>query len=93
MAVDCIIFGFSEGEFNLLLLKRNFEPAKGKWSLMGGFVQKTKVSTMRPSGYWLRTDGTGKCVYGTSRCTFGAIDRDPGERVVSVAYYAFSQYK
>lgn len=26
VSIDCIIFGFNEGELNLLLLKRNFEP-------------------------------------------------------------------
>lgn len=40
LGIDCIIFGFNEGEISLLLLKRNFEPAMGEWSLMGGFVQK-----------------------------------------------------
>ena len=40
VSVDCIIFGVDEGELKLLLLKRNFEPAMGKWSLMGGFVQE-----------------------------------------------------
>ena len=35
VSVDCIIFGFNEGELNLLLLKRNFQPAMGEWSLMG----------------------------------------------------------
>ncbi|KAA6309481.1 GDP-mannose mannosyl hydrolase, partial [termite gut metagenome] len=33
LAVDSIIFGFNQGEFSLLLLKRNFEPAMGEWSL------------------------------------------------------------
>ena len=37
-----IIFGFNEGEISLLLLKRNFEPAMGEWSLMGGFVQNNE---------------------------------------------------
>ena len=40
VSVDCIIFGFDKGSLKLLLLKRDFEPAKGQWSLMGGFVQK-----------------------------------------------------
>ena len=35
VAVDCIIFGFDEEGLKLLLLKRNFEPCKGEWSLMG----------------------------------------------------------
>ena len=39
IAIDCIIFGFDEGELKILLHKRKFEPEKGKWSLMGGFLQ------------------------------------------------------
>ena len=42
ISIDCIIFGFHAGELNLLLLHRNFEPAKGEWSLMGGFVQENE---------------------------------------------------
>ncbi len=40
VAVDSIIFGFNENEHDLklLLLKRNFQPEEGNWSLMGGFV-------------------------------------------------------
>ena len=52
-AVDCIIFGFEEGELSLLLLQRNFEPAKGEWSLAGGFVWRTaRTSTTPPAGSW-----------------------------------------
>ncbi len=42
LAVDCIIFGYdlAEKELKLLLVKRSFEPARGKWSLSGGFVQE-----------------------------------------------------
>jgi hypothetical protein len=40
LAVDCIIFGYDilEKEIKLLLFKRIVEPAKGRWSLAGGFV-------------------------------------------------------
>ena len=38
VAVDCIIFGFDGTHLKLLLIKRGFEPQKGRWSLMGGFV-------------------------------------------------------
>lgn len=42
IAVDCIIFGYDipEKEIKLLLIKRNFEPSKGRWSLAGGFVEE-----------------------------------------------------
>ena len=35
LSVDCIIFGFDEKELKVLLVKRNFEPEMGKWSLIG----------------------------------------------------------
>ena len=40
VAVDCIIFGFSEGELKLLVFKRKVEPHSGKWSLLGSFVKR-----------------------------------------------------
>ena len=40
VAVDCIIFGFDGHQLQGLFIKRGFEPEKGKWSLMGGFVNK-----------------------------------------------------
>ena len=44
LAVDCIIFGFDEVDgLKILLIKRDFEPERGKWSLMGGFLKKEEV--------------------------------------------------
>jgi len=40
VAVDCIIFGFHQSELKLLLIKRKFDPCKGEWSLMGGFLEQ-----------------------------------------------------
>ena len=42
LAVDCIIFGFDDQKLKILLVKRDIEPELGKWSLMGGFVQKVE---------------------------------------------------
>ena len=87
VAVDCIIFGFNLGELSLLLLKRNFEPAKGQWSLMGGFVQENE--SVNDAAKRVLSELTGLTdVYMEQVGTFGEIERDPGERVVSVAYYA-----
>ena len=87
LGIDCIIFGFNEGEISLLLLKRNFEPAMGEWSLMGGFVQKDE--SVDDAAKRVLAELTGlENVYMEQVGAFGAIDRDPGERVVSIAYYA-----
>ena len=87
VGIDCIIFGFNEGELNLLLLKRNFEPAMGEWSLMGGFVQEDE--SVDDAAKRVLNELTGlEDVYMEQVQAFGAIDRDPGERVVSIVYYA-----
>ena len=86
-AVDCIIFGFSGGELNLLLLKRKFEPGKGEWSLMGGFVQEGEC--MDDAAKRVLAELTGLTnVFMQQVGTFGQVNRDPGERVISTAYYA-----
>lgn len=87
VSVDCIIFGFDEGELKLLLLKRNFEPAMGEWSLMGGFVQEEE-SVDNAAKRVLRELTGLENVYMQQVGTFGKVERDPGERVISVAYYA-----
>ena len=87
VSVDCIIFGFSEGELNLLLLKRNFEPSKGEWSLMGGFVQQDE--SVDDAAKRVLAELTGpENVYMEQVNSFGEVGRDPGERVISIAYYA-----
>ena len=87
VSVDCIIFGFDKGSLKLLLLKRNFEPAKGSWSLMGGFVQDGE--SVDDAAKRVLAELTGlENVYMELVGTFGEVDRDPGERVISVAYYA-----
>jgi len=87
VAVDCIIFGFSAGELSLLLLKRNFEPAKGEWSLMGGFVQEGESVDAGARRVVAELTGL-EDIYMRQVGTYGEVDRDPGERVVSVAYFA-----
>jgi ADP-ribose pyrophosphatase YjhB (NUDIX family) len=87
VSVDCIIFGLNEGELSLLLLKRNFEPEKGKWSLMGGFVQNDESVDAAAKRVLKELTGL-ENVYMEQVGAFGEVDRDPGERVISVAYYA-----
>ena len=87
VGVDCIIFGFDKGELSLLILKRNFEPAKGKWSLMGGFIQENESADEAAKRILSELTGL-EDVYMEQVGAFGEVDRDPGERVISLAYYA-----
>ena len=91
-AVDCIIFGFEEGELSLLLLQRNFEPAKGEWSLAGGFVEDGE--DIDDAARRIVAELTGlDDLYMRQVHTYGEVGRDPGERVLSTAYYALVDIK
>lgn len=87
VAVDCVIFGFQQGSLHLLLLKRKMEPALGQWSLMGGFVRENESVDEAAKRVLAELTGL-ENLYMEQVHTFGAIDRDPGERVISVVYYA-----
>lgn len=87
LAVDCIVFGLDCGRLSLLLAKRRFEPERGKWSLMGGFVGKDESIDDAASRVLAELTGL-RDVYMDQVGAFGAVDRDPGERVVSIAYTA-----
>jgi len=87
VAVDCIIFGFSEGELNLLLLKRSMEPALGCWSLPGGFVKEQESAEEAATRVLSLLTGLDQ-LYMEQLRIFTEEQRDPGERVLSIAYYA-----
>lgn len=87
LATDCIIFGFDKKNLKILLIKRDFEPEKGKWSLMGGFLRDGE--TLDETANRVLKDLTGLSnVYLEQLRAYSDIDRDPVERTVSVSYYA-----
>lgn len=87
VAVDCIIFGFQAGRLKLLLQKRPFEPRLGEWSLMGGFVRREE--DIDDAAKRVLTELTGlKDVYMEQVGAFGSVNRDSGDRVISIAYSA-----
>ena len=92
LAVDCIIFGFDDDELKLLLIKRNFQPEKGKWSLMGGFLGMNE--TLNDAASRVLNNLTGlNDVYLEQLSVFSDLERDPVERTVSVAYFALINIK
>ena len=87
VAVDCIIFGFDGQELKLLLIQRGFEPQKGKWSLMGGFIQPHETFNEATSRVLKQLTGL-EGVYMEQLFAFGEPQRDPVERTISIAYFA-----
>src|SRR5690606_9467483 len=87
LAVDCIIFGFDKGTLKILLIKRDFEPELGRWSLMGGFLKEDENLDQAAIRILHHLTGL-RTIYMEQLYTFSKVDRDPGERTLSVTYYA-----
>lgn len=87
LAIDCIIFGFDGENLKILLIKRGFEPEKGKWSLMGGLVRATESLDEAANKILLQLTGLDG-VYLEQLHAFGNPLRDPVARIVSIAYFA-----
>lgn len=87
LAVDCIVFGFDGEDLKILLIKRSFEPEKGKWSLVGGFLNKEEVLEAAAARILTKYTGLDN-IFMEQVATFSEVDRDPEERIVSTAYYA-----
>ncbi len=87
LATDCVIFGFDGGELKLLLIEREREPFKNKWALPGGFVFIEETTEECAKRILLEKTGV-RHMFIEQLYTFSDTDRDPRERIVSVAYYA-----
>lgn len=87
LAVDCIIFGYDGAELKLLVIQRGFEPRKGEWSLIGGFIQANETAEEAAKRALKNLTGLDG-LYIEQLHTFSRVDRDQEERTVSVAYFA-----
>lgn len=92
VSVDCIIFGFDEGELRVLIAKRKLDPGRGQWSLYGGFVRNNESVDDAAKRVLFELTGL-RNLYMKQVGAFGSVDRDPGERVISIVYYAFINVK
>jgi 8-oxo-dGTP diphosphatase len=88
VAVDAIVFGYSKSDgLSILLIKRKYEPYKNAWAIPGGFVLESE--SLEESVKRELQEETGITVnYLEQLYSFGEPNRDPRQRVISVAYFA-----
>jgi 8-oxo-dGTP diphosphatase len=87
LTVDCVVFGFDGADLKILLIRRGVAPFLGSWALPGGFVQVTETLDDAARRELAEEAGLTQ-VFLEQLYSFSGVDRDPRERVVSVAYYA-----
>jgi 8-oxo-dGTP diphosphatase len=87
VTVDCVVFGLDVTDLKVLLIERDGEPFRGRWALPGGFVDMDETIDAAALRELREETGVEK-VFLEQLYTFGAVDRDPRGRVISVAYYS-----
>lgn len=88
VTADAVVFGFDGKSLNLLLINRGIEPYKGSWALPGGFININE--TAEDGALRELKEETGvEDIYLEQFHTFTAVDRDPRERVMTIAFLAF----
>jgi 8-oxo-dGTP diphosphatase len=93
ITVDCVIFGFDDDELKVLLIRSDLEVFKDKWSLLGDFAIDDDED-LDAAAYRILKDRTGMDdVYLDQVRTFGAPNRHPGGRVLTVAYCSLLNIK
>lgn len=87
VTADCVIFGFDGVSIEVLLIQRGIDPFKGKWAIPGGFLNLNE--TLEECARRELKEETGlDNVQVEQFGAFSAVDRDPRERVITVAHYA-----
>ena len=87
VTTDCVIFGCDGERVQVLLIERGIEPYKGRWAFPGGFL---KIDETAEEGALreLKEETGLEGAYMEQFHTFSAPERDPRERVITIAYYA-----
>ena len=87
VTTDCVIFGFDGNQLKVLLIERGIEPYKGRWAFPGGFLNMEETAEQGALRELQEETGlTG--AYIEQFHTFTDPNRDPRERVLTIAYYA-----
>ncbi|MGN0224047.1 MAG: NUDIX hydrolase [Muribaculaceae bacterium] len=87
VATDCVIFGYDGNRLQVLLVERGIEPFKGSWALPGGFVRENETAEDGARRELFEETGINHA-YIKQLKAYSAVERDPRERVISIAFFA-----
>lgn len=93
LTVDCVVFGLDEDDdLKIMLIQRDIPPYEGIWALPGGFIhldESLEAAALRE----LQEETGIENIFLEQLYTFGDVNRDPRDRIITVAYYALINLK
>lgn len=92
VTTDCVVFGFDGSGLSILLIQRGIEPFKGKWALPGGFIHMDETAEEGARRELEEETGV-KDIFIEQLQAFSGVDRDPRERVITIAFCALVRQK
>lgn len=87
VAVDLLVFTIEEDRLKILTIRRQYPPFEGQRALPGVFVRDDETLD-QAAQRGLREETGLEDIYFEQLYTWGAPDRDPRRRVISVSYLA-----
>lgn len=92
VTTDCVILTFHEDTLKILLIRRGIEPFKGAWALPGGFLKMDESAEQCALRELQEETGVTGCTIKQFH-TFSSPNRDPRERVITIAFYALMKWQ
>lgn len=87
ITTDSVVFGFDGKDLHILLIERGIDPFKGSWALPGGFMRIDETAEQCAARELQEETGVAD-IFLEQFHVFSSVNRDPRERVVTVAFYA-----
>ena len=91
VTTDCVVFGFDGKELKVLLIERGLDPYKGMWAFPGGFLRMDETAEECARRELKEETGLGLTKV-RELGTFSGVNRDPRERVISIAFYSLARH-
>ena len=90
VTTDCVVFGIDGHKLKILLIERGNDPYKGYWAFPGGFLnmdENAEQGALREL-----KEETGLALDKVKEFgTYSEVNRDPRERVISIAFYVITK--
>lgn len=87
VTTDCAIFTYEDWQLKVLLVRRGGEPYKGQWAFPGGFLKMDETAEQGARRELREETGLVPSAIGQLG-VFSDVNRDPRERVITIAWYA-----